>query len=271
MVDVPLYGFHNLLAVDNGDGTYTLKISGGAGGGGGSTIDRELVVVSYRVTTAFLGASVGDVVTSRRVLDVTDVPTQVGGTTWYNETTAAALGSAPSAANIVPLGAGGLTDAQLRAAAVAVSSVDLGATTDGAAPADGTGNYSVLSAFKRALLNGAAILAVAQAIQDRLPSAFRTPGLLSVDTLATLGVARQLAAGATTVNTALTTTCRRVSIHARTADIRYVIGTGAQTASATSHFIAAGERLDLDVPASAQIAVIRAGSTDGVLELSELI
>jgi hypothetical protein len=93
---------------------------------------------------------------------------------------------------------------------------------------------------------------------------------LPVDTLATLGVARQLAAGATTVNTALTTTCRRVSIHARTADIRYVIGTGAQTASATSHFIAAGERLDLDVPASAQIAVIRAGSTNGVLELSEL-
>jgi hypothetical protein len=93
---------------------------------------------------------------------------------------------------------------------------------------------------------------------------------MPVDTLAALGVARQLAAGAASANTALTTTCRRVSIHARTADIRYVIGTGAQTASATSHFIAAGERLDLDVPASAQIAVIRAGSTDGVLELSEL-
>jgi hypothetical protein len=93
---------------------------------------------------------------------------------------------------------------------------------------------------------------------------------LPVDALAALGVARQLAAGAASANTALTTTCRRVSIHARTADIRYVIGTGAQTASATSHFIAAGERLDLGVPASAQIAVIRAGSTDGVLELSEL-
>jgi hypothetical protein len=93
---------------------------------------------------------------------------------------------------------------------------------------------------------------------------------LPVDTLAALGVARQLAAGAASANTALTTTCRRVSIHARTADIRYVIGIGAQTASATSHFIAAGERLDLDVLASAQIAVIRAGSTDGVLELSEL-
>jgi hypothetical protein len=93
---------------------------------------------------------------------------------------------------------------------------------------------------------------------------------MPVDTLAAIGAARQLAAGAASANTALTTTCRRVSIHARTADIRYAIGTGAQTASATSHFIAAGERLDLDVPASAQIAVIRAGSTDGVLELSEL-
>jgi hypothetical protein len=113
--------------------------------------------------------------------------------------------------------------------------------------------------------------AVAQSIRDRLPSVFQTPDLLAVDTLARPGVARQLAAGASSVNTALTSTCRRVSMHARTADIRYSIGAGAQTATSTSHFIAMGERLDFDVPASAQIAVIRAGSTDGVLELSELI
>jgi len=36
---------------------------------------------------------------------------------------------------------------------------DVGALTDAAAPADGTGNYSIISAFKRALLNGAALLA----------------------------------------------------------------------------------------------------------------
>jgi hypothetical protein len=94
--------------------------------------------------------------------------------------------------------------------------------------------------------------------------------LVPVDTLAAVGVARQLAAGAATANTALTATARRISIHARLADIRYAIGTGAQTASATSHYIAMGERLDLDVPASAQIAVIRAGTTDAVLEVSEL-
>jgi hypothetical protein len=96
-------------------------------------------------------------------------------------------------------------------------------------------------------------------------------GLLKFDSLASAGFARQLAAGAASANTALTVTTRRISIHARLADIRYAIGTGgAQTASATSHFIAMGERLDLDVPLSAQIAVIRAGTTDGVLEVSEL-
>lgn len=112
---------------------------------------------------------------------------------------------------------------------------------------------------------------VAQAIRDRLPPSILTPGLLPVDTLGSVGVARQLAAGASSANTALTATCRRISIFARSADIRYSIGTGSQTASATSHFIGASERLDLDVPASANIAVIRAASTDGTLELTELV
>jgi len=108
-------------------------------------------------------------------------------------------------------------------------------------------------------------------VDSRLPATFLTPGLLAVDTLATITLARQLSAGAESANTALTATCRRISIHARLADIRYAIGTGAQTASGTSHYIAMGERLDLDVPESANIAVIRAGTTDAVLELSELV
>jgi hypothetical protein len=107
-------------------------------------------------------------------------------------------------------------------------------------------------------------------IDTKLPSQ-TIAGLLPVDTLAAIGVARQLAAGAASANTALTTTCRRISIHARAADIRFAIGASAQTASSTSHFIASGERLDLDVAANSQIAVIRAGSTDGTLELSELL
>jgi hypothetical protein len=167
---------------------------------------------------------------------------------------------------------GAATDAAVVAVGAAVAVVAghvdgleaaTGAQADAAAAADGTGNYSVIAAAKRALLNWATLLA-------RVPAAV-TPGLLPVDTLATVGVARQLAAGAASANTALTTTARRISIHANGAAIRYAIGTGAQTATATSHYIASGERLDLDVPASAQIAVIRAAATDGVLELSELV
>ncbi len=149
------------------------------------------------------------------------------------------------------------------AEAAALTSIDTGiGAPSGAAATTDTGSFSVLAFVKRGLQNWTTLLA-------RIPAA-AIPGLVPVDTLAAVGVARQLAAGAASANTALTTTCRRVSIHARLAEIRYAIGTGAQTASATSHYIATGERLDLDVPASAQIAVIRGGATDGILEVSEL-
>ncbi len=85
------------------------------------------------------------------------------------------------------------------------------------------------------------------------------------------GAARQLTAGVSSVNTALSAGVFRVSIRATGANIRFAIGSGSQTASATSHFIAKNERLDFAVPISANIAVIRAGSTDGTLELTELV
>ena len=70
------------------------------------------------------------------------------------------------------------------------------------------------------------------------------------------GTARQLAAGASSANTALTVGCQRISILAVTADIRYALGTAAQTANAsTSHLIKAGERLELDVPINIDLAV----------------
>ncbi len=85
-------------------------------------------------------------------------------------------------------------------------------------------------------------------------------------------VARQLTAGAVSANTALTTTCRRISIRAVGAAIRFSIGSSAQAADGnTSHFIADGERLDFSVPATPNIAVTRDATTDGVLELTELI
>ena len=93
----------------------------------------------------------------------------------------------------------------------------------------------------------------------------------SVEPLGFAGAARTLSAGATSSSTALTPTCRRVSIKARTADIRFEIGVGVQTASATSHFISSNERLDFAVPDNAAIGVIRATTTDAVLEVTELV
>lgn len=104
---------------------------------------------------------------------------------------------------------------------------------------------------------------------NQLPATLSN-GRLNIEPLGVPGVARQLTAGAASANTALTVGVARISMYARSADIRYAIGSSSQTASATSHFIAAGERLDIDVPSTPNIAVIRAGTTDGTLEITEL-
>lgn len=95
--------------------------------------------------------------------------------------------------------------------------------------------------------------------------------ITTVEFLGKPNTARQLAAGATSTNTALSNHITRVSMRATGADIRFEIGEGTQTAYATtSHFIAEGERLDFSVHSGANIAVIRDGTDDGVLELTEL-
>lgn len=94
---------------------------------------------------------------------------------------------------------------------------------------------------------------------------------LPVDSVGRVGVARQLAAGSTSANTALTATCRRISMRAVGADIRYSIGSTAQTATGTSHFIAKTERLVIALPETPNIAVLRDASTNGTLEVSELL
>ena len=91
-----------------------------------------------------------------------------------------------------------------------------------------------------------------------------------VEPLGQAGLARQLTAGSTTANTALTAGVFRISMRAVGADIRFSIGTGTQTATTSSHFIANGERLDFAVPGAANIAVLRNGTTDGTLEVTEL-
>ena len=99
-----------------------------------------------------------------------------------------------------------------------------------------------------------------------------SPSRVLVEPLGQPSVARQLPAGAASANTVLTATVRRISMRAITADIRYAIGATAQTADGnTSHFIAQNERLDVAVPLGANIAIIRDASTDGTLELSELV
>jgi hypothetical protein len=92
------------------------------------------------------------------------------------------------------------------------------------------------------------------------------PGLLSVDTLGTPGAPRVQATSGTAANIVLTTTCRRVSMFA-TAGTWYSIS---GTATATSHYIGAGERLDFDVPASTTISVLRE-TTDGSIRITELV
>lgn len=86
-----------------------------------ASVDREIVLRTFIVKTAFTGASIGDQVTAARVLDLSgETPTQVGATVWFNETTALALASAPSAANLDLLSSTALTDAQLRAAPLSI-------------------------------------------------------------------------------------------------------------------------------------------------------
>jgi len=149
----------------------------------GASVDRELVTTIYQVTGAFTGASAGDVLTCVQVVDVSAATPSTVAVLWRNHTTAADLGSAPSFANLALMGAQttpnvafGVGNADAKTQRVTLASdgtevtalisldTDLGALTSSAAPSDGSGNYSVIAALKRVLLNGAALL-------SRLPSA----------------------------------------------------------------------------------------------------
>ena len=96
-------------------------------------------------------------------------------------------------------------------------------------------------------------------------------GALKAEPLGVPGVARQITADGTSSNIALTATCRRLSMRAVGADMRYKIGSSSQTATVSSHFIAKGERLDVALPVTPNIAVIRDASDNGVLEVTELL
>jgi hypothetical protein len=137
----------------------------------------------------------------------------------------------------------------------------IGAVADASAATDGTGNYTIISALKRGLLNWATLLV-------RVPVAI-TPGLLPVDTLGTPSTPRVQAVGAVAASLALTTTCRRVSMYA-TQGTWYSISGTATALIPWSHYIAAGERLDFDVPANTTISVLRE-SLDGSIRITEIV
>lgn len=86
------------------------------------------------------------------------------------------------------------------------------------------------------------------------------------------GVSRSQAIGTTSANLALTSTCRFISITcAGGTHCHYQIGVGAQTATASSHYLRTGERLTLAVPVGANIAVIQGTGASTTLFITELL
>jgi hypothetical protein len=113
----------------------------------------------------------------------------------------------------------------------------------------------------------------AGAIDDKLPDLLNSR--VVVDTLGQPATARQVATTVTSANQALTASgVNRISLYARISPLRYMVGSTSQTANnATSHYLAAGERIDIALPATPNIAVIRASDAteDGAAEITELI
>jgi len=134
------------------------------------------------------------------------------------------------------------------------------------------------NAKSRAVINttlrseyGFDMVALLNSIDDKL-SGIGTSGRSLVEPLGTPTVARQLIAGETSSNTALTATCRRISILPVGGAIRYALAVDEEaTANATtSHYIKDGERLDFSVPEDTNIAIIRVGSSNVPVEITEL-
>lgn len=101
--------------IDDSSGTpgvaRPLKTSDLGGGGGASTsVDREAVITLYKVITAFTGATVGDKIVHTRWIDVDGTTPTIWAEEWYNDTTRAALASAPLAVNLGDAGGGGTAD-----------------------------------------------------------------------------------------------------------------------------------------------------------------
>lgn len=94
---------------------------------------------------------------------------------------------------------------------------------------------------------------------------------IHADILVGLGSRKTVAADSTSARVQLSTTgIRGVSVTAMGADVRFALGDAAVTASATSHYLPEGQSRDFKVEPGQYIAAIRAASTDGDLEITEL-
>lgn len=110
-------------------------------------------------------------------------------------------------------------------------------------------------------------LLVDGAIGDDLRGGAKLPANI----LMGLGGAKRVDAQAASARVQLATSgIAGVSITAVGAAIRYALGDGTVTASATDHYLPEGQSRDFRVATSQYIAAIRAGGTDGTLEITEL-
>lgn len=231
------------------------------------------------------------------IFNVTATPASLVSTLWFNATTGTNI-AAPNPADLSYLGtvAGALEATQLMVkAAVESAAAGIGTPSDAAASGNSVtasliafikrlctltsttntalgvladaaagsdaGSYSIIAFIKRGMQNWTTLL-------GRIPAL--VGGKVPTEVLGKPTVARQLTTGASSASVTLTAGVTRISIRQRSGDARYRIGSGSQTATATDHFIADGERLDLQVDAGSTIAAIRDGLLDGVLEITEL-
>ena len=87
-----------------------------------------------------------------------------------------------------------------------------------------------------------------------------------------VGTARTITLGASSVNLALTSTCRFVSLTCTGGThCHYQIGVGAQTATTSTHYLKTGERINLAVPIGANIAAIQGTGSSTTLFITELV
>lgn len=86
-----------------------------------------------------------------------------------------------------------------------------------------------------------------------------------VDTLATPTVSRVQATSGTAASVVLTTTCTKISMYATQGTWYSLTG----TATSTSHYIGASERIDINVPANTTVSVLQE-TTAGSVRITEL-